>query len=226
MPRATSRISSRDLEVLQFVARFGVVPASAAAHSADTRRSVTYRREERWRKHGLIRVLPDVAGSGRLLACTPEGLRAVGREELRAARVSLGRVPHAIAVAQVAAELERKGQEVLSEREIIATERREGRHLYSAELAGGRSHRPDLVLPDGPIAVEVELSQKATWRLDSIMRGWRSAIGEGRLSGVRYLCGARAIRPVARAVERTVTDELIEVMPIGASGAELRWDGT
>lgn len=224
MPRTTSAISLRDLEVLAFVARFGLVPAAAAAHSADTRRSVTYRREQRWRKHGLIRVLPDVVGSGRLLACTPEGLRAVGHEELRSARVSVGRIPHAIAVAQVAAELERRGEAVLSEREIIAVERREGRRLYSAELAGGRFHRPDLVLVDGPIGIEVELSQKATWRLDSIMRGWRSVIGEGRLSGVRYLCGERAIRPVTRAVERTVTDELIEVMRIPVNAAELRWD--
>jgi hypothetical protein len=224
MPRTTSRISTRDLEVLAFVARFGLVSASAAARSAGTNRSVTYRREARWRKHGLIRVLPDVAGSGRLLACTPEGLRAVGQEELRPTRVSLGRVPHAIAVAEVAAELERRGEQVLSEREIVAVERREGRHFYSAELAGGRFHRPDLVLADGPIGVEVELSQKASWRLDSIMRGWRSAVGEDRLSGVRYLCGERAIRPVTRAVERTVTDELIEVVPISASGAELRWD--
>lgn len=224
MPRTTSQISVRDLEALEFVARFGVVPASAAALSAGTRRSVTYRREERWRRHGLVRLLPDVAGSGRLLACTPEGLRAVGQEELRAARISLGRVPHAIAVAQVAAELERRGEPVLSEREADAIERREGRRLYSAELAGGLFHRPDLVLVDGPIAVEVELSQKASWRLDSILRGWRSAVGEGRVSAVRYLCGERAIRPMTRAVERTVTGELIEVAPLAVSGSTLRWD--
>jgi hypothetical protein len=224
MPRTTSTISLRDLEVLAFVARFGLVSASATARSAGTSRSVTYRREERWRKHGLIRVLPDVAGSGRLLACTPEGLRAVGQEELRPARVSIGRVRHAVAVAHVAAELERQGERVLSEREIVAIERREGRHLYSAEIAGGRFHRPDLVLTDGPIGVEVELSQKASWRLDSIMRGWRSTVGEDRLSGVRYLCSERAIRPVKRAVERTMTDELIEVVPIAPGGAELRWD--
>jgi hypothetical protein len=224
MPRTTSTISLRDLEVLAFVARFGLVSASAAARSAGTGRSVTYRREERWRKHGLIRVLPEVAGSGRLLTCTPEGLRAVGQEELRPARVSIGRVRHAIAVAQVAAELEGRGERVLSEREVIAIERREGRRLHSAEMTGGRFHRPDLVLTEGPIGVEVELTQKASWRLDSIMRGWRSAVGEDRLSAVRYLCGERAIRPVTQAVERTVTDELIEVAPIAIGLPELRWD--
>ena len=50
------RITDRDLEVLEFVARFGLVPGGAAARWAGTSRSVTYRREARWREHGLVRV--------------------------------------------------------------------------------------------------------------------------------------------------------------------------
>ena len=107
---ARRRITDRDLEVLEFVARFGLVPGAAAARWAGTSHSVTYRREARWREHGLVRVLPSVAGSGRLLTCTREGLRAVGREGLRPARVSVGGVRHAATVAWVAAELERRGE--------------------------------------------------------------------------------------------------------------------
>lgn len=219
------RITRRDLEVLEFVARFGLVPGAAAARWAGTSRSVTYRREARWREHGLVRVLPSVAGSGRLLSCTREGLLAVGQEGLRPARVSLGGVRHAATVAWVAAELERLGERLLSELEIMAIESREGRRLYSAELYDGRYHRPDLVLVEGGIGVEVELTQKASWRLDSILRGWRSAIGEDRLGGVRYLCSERAFRAVSLAIERTCSEELIEVDHLEGGLIGVDWDG-
>jgi hypothetical protein len=222
---ARRRITQRDLEVLEFVARFGLLPGSAAARWAGTSRSVTYRREARWREHGLVRVLPSVAGSGRLLSCTREGLLAVGQEGLRPARVSLGGVRHAATVAWVAAELERLGERLLSELEIMAIESREGRRLYSAELYDGRYHRPDLVLLEGGIGVEVELTQKASWRLDSILRGWRSAIGEDRLGGVRYLCSERAFRAVSLAIERTCSEELIEVDHLEGGLIGVDWDG-
>lgn len=222
---ARRRITERDLEVLEFVARFGLVPGAAAARWAGTSHSVTYRREARSRDHGLVRVLPSVAGSGRLLACTREGLQAVGREGLRPARVSVGGVRHSATVAWVAAELERLGERILSELEIMAIESREGQRLYSAEVYDGQYHRPDLVLIEGRIGVEVELTQKASWRLDSILRGWRSAIGEGRLGGVRYLCWERAFRAVSLAVERTCCEELIHVDRLSPEHIGIDWDG-
>ena len=167
-------------------------------------------------EHGLVDALEPINGSGRLLVCTSDGLRAVGREALGPGRVSVGRRPHAIAVAQVAARLEGQGRTVISERELAALEVEERRRIYSAELHDGRFHRPDLVLPDERMAIEVELSQKASWRLDSILRAWRAAIGADRFSGVRYLCGERALHAVRKAVERTVTDELIAVVPLGS----------
>ena len=48
MPRATSAISERDLEVLDFVARFGLVPSSEVAIWAETAQTVSYSREGRW----------------------------------------------------------------------------------------------------------------------------------------------------------------------------------
>jgi hypothetical protein len=165
-----------------------------------------------------------VAGSGRLLTCTRDGLRAVGLEDLRPARTSLGGVRHIATVARVAAELERDGDRVLSELEIVAIERREGQRLYSAELYDGRFHRPDLVLVEGSTAVEVELTQKTSWRLDSIIRGWRSAVGEERLAGVRYICAERALRAVSRAVERTCAEELIEVTHLEPDCVAVDWE--
>lgn len=217
MPRATASISDRDLEVLAFVARFGLVPASAVADWAGTARSVSYGREARWLKHGLVELVDPIGRSGRLLVCTMDGLRAVGLEGFGPGRISVGRTPHAIAVAHAAAGLERQGQDVLSEREVVATEAEERRRIYSAEVYDGRFHRPDLVLREEGIAIEVELSQKASWRLDSILRAWRSAVGNERFSGVRYLCGERALRAVTNAVQRTATEELIEVTELSAT---------
>jgi hypothetical protein len=218
MPRATTAISERDLEVLSFVARFGLVPAAAVAAWAGTGQTVSYGREARWLTHHLVELVEPVNGSGRLLVCTREGLRAVGREALGSGLMSVGRRPHAIAVAQLAAAMEREGRGVLSERELAAAEAQERRRLYSAELPDGRFHRPDLVLGDDRLAIEVELSQKGSWRLDSILRAWRAAVGAGRFDQVRYVCGERALRPVKKAIERTATDELIEVVPLTRVG--------
>ena len=218
MPRATTAISDRDLEVLAFVARFGLVPACAVAEWAGTAQSVSYAREARWLRHGLVEAVEPIGRSGRLLVCTRDGLRAVGREGLGAGWVSVGRRPHAIAVAHVAARLEREGEAVLSERELGSLETEEHRRIYSAELSDGRFHRPDLVLREDGVAVEVELSQKASWRLDSILRAWRAAVGAERFSGVRYLCGIRALGAVRKAVQRTATEELIEVTKLSTGG--------
>lgn len=217
MPRTTTAISERDLEVLGFVARFGLVPASAVAAWAGTGQTVSYAREARWLGHGLVDALEPINGSGRLLVCTSDGLRAVGLDALGPGHVSMGRRPHAIAVAQVAARLEGEGLAVLSERELAVLEVEERRRIYSAELHDGRFHRPDLVLRDDQLAIEVELSQKARWRLDSILRAWRAAVGAGRFNGVRYLCGRRAVRAVTKAVERTATEELIEVARLSST---------
>ena len=214
MPRTTSAISERDLEVLDFVARFGLVASSAVGTWARTAQAVTYARQRRWVERGLVQLIEPINGSGRLLVCTREGLRAVGRDGLGPGRVSVGRRPHAIVVAHVGATLERDGHVVLSERELAAVEVREHRRLYSAELNDGRFHRPDLVLPSDDLAIEVELSQKGSWRLDSILRAWRGTVGAGKFRGVRYLCGDRALRPLNKAVERTATEGLIEVTPL------------
>jgi hypothetical protein len=158
--RRTGRISERDIEVLGFVARYGVVPREVVALWAGTGRAVTAARERRLREAGLVEVRPGVGGSGRLVICKRGGLRAVGREELALPRLSPATVRHSSIAARVGAELERAGHRVLSEREIEARERAEGKRIYSAERRYGKGfHRPDLVLlGDRPEAIEVELS--------------------------------------------------------------------
>lgn len=211
----TERISKRDLEVLEFVARFGVVSREAVAQWAGTAQTCTLTRERRLREAGLVEVRCGVWGEGKLVACTRAGLALCGRGELRPARFSLATVRHESTVAEIAAALERSGERVLSEREIVAREREQGRRVLSAELGGERFHRADLLrVGEGgepPEAIEVELTAKGQARLDELLRGWRWAVAERRLSSVTYRCPPR-IRPVLeRAVERTGTEAAVAV---------------
>jgi hypothetical protein len=117
-------------------------------------------------------------------------------------------------VAEVAAAMESAGARMLSEREISAREREEGARHLSAELGPRRFHRADLlrIRDDGaPEAIEVELSAKGAARLEEILRAWRRAVGERRLSRVTYLCAGRTRSMLERAVERTATQPAISV---------------
>jgi hypothetical protein len=214
MPRKrTDHISPRDIEILDFIARFGVVPRRAVATWADTARTVTLARERRLRQEDLIRTERRYGFVGPLVICTKLGLKASGRRELRTARISAAALSHDTVVAALAASLERAGQRLLSERQILALERAAGEHLLSARLPNGRFHRPDLIRLDDRSepseAIEVELSTKGAARLDQLMRAWRRAVLERRVGRVVYRCAPRTLPYVRRAIERTKTKSVI-----------------
>ncbi len=224
--KRTDRISQRDLEVLDFIARFGVVPRRSVGIWADTARTVTISRESRLRKAELIRVVRGFGDDGPFALATKSGLRASGRLELRMAQVSAAALSHDTVVAELAATIERSGERLLSEREILAHERAAGEHSLSARLPGGRFHRADLVRVDRqgePLeAIEVELSTKGAARLDQLLRAWRHAVMEKRLARVTYRCAPRTLPFVRRAVERTRTEEVVSVEQISTDRFEAR----
>lgn len=214
--KRSDRLSARDVEVLGFIARFGLVPREAVAIWAGTARSVTLARERRLRRAGLIEVGSEFWGAERMIVPTAAGLRLSGYRHLGPARISGSVVAHESAVARLAARLESAGVYLLSEREALAQERAEERRVFSLKIEDGRRlHRCDLVVApvDGgvPGAIEVELSVKGAARLDRILRSWRRAIAEGRFATVSYHCSPRAITGVRRAVERTATGSYIRV---------------
>ena len=88
--RRTDRISQRDLEVLEFVARFGVVPREVVALRAGTRRTVTATRERRLREAGLVEVQPGFGDGARVVLWLVMGLRAVLRGDLTTPVLSQG----------------------------------------------------------------------------------------------------------------------------------------
>lgn len=217
--KRTDRISKRDLEVLEFIARFGMVPRSAVATWAGTGRTVTIVRESRLRKADLVTVRHSVGDSGPLVCATAAGLGACGRKELRPARLALALIGHEGVVADLAATMERGGERLLSEREILARERAEGERVLSVALPSGRFHRADLIRVDEqgePLeAIEVELTTKGAARLDELLRAWRRAVAERRVGRVTYRCAPRTRSFVERSIERTRTQAAIFVEDLG-----------
>lgn len=212
--RRSDRINRPDLEALEFLARFGTVPREVLALRSGSGRTVAYERERRLRGAGLIEILRGV--DGRLLVATAAGRRACGRPELAAARPSPATLRHETLLAALGARLELAGEQILSEREIVAHERAESTRLYSADVGRGRIHRADLIRLGGTeaIAIEVELTVKAAARLDAILRAWRFAVAERRLAAVAYHCAPR-VRPfVEKAIARTVTGQAITAIDL------------
>ena len=138
--KRTDRISERDLEVLEFVARFGTVPREVVALWAGTGKAVTAARERRLRLAGLVEVLPGVGDTGRLVLCTRDGLRAVFRGELPVPRFSPGTVRHTAVVARVAVRL--------SEMAIACSR-------SAISLQGSGRRRADLLGSDNCAAVSI-----------------------------------------------------------------------
>jgi hypothetical protein len=225
--RRTERISERDLEVLEFVVRYGLVSREAVRTWARTGRSVTLARERRLREGGLVSVLPAVGDSGPLLLATRLALRLLCRTELPTPRFSPGRAIHDAIVSRVGAALEAAGEVLLSEREILATERAKGNRIYSAKRPDGGHHRPDLIrLTDPPDAIEVELTDKAAPRLDEILRSWRRASVSAKVGRVIYLCDPRAARYLERSIARTHTDHWVLMEPLRLPNVQLPGPGS
>jgi hypothetical protein len=211
--RRTDRINERDLQVLEFLARYGTVPRAAVSRRFGCGRSVAYERERRLRLAGLIEMVPGPGEGERLLLATAIGRRACGRPELAAARPSPATLRHETTLALLGARLEARGERLLAEREIVAAERAEGARLYSADLGHGRTHRADLIHigPGAPEAIEVELTAKGAARLDALLRAWRFAVAEGRLARVLYLCPQKTRPLLERAIARTATAPMVEL---------------
>jgi hypothetical protein len=208
------RVTARDVEVLGFVARFGVVPRDAVARWAETGKAMMVRRERRLREAGLFEVLKP--WSEPVLIATQDGLAACGHDDLFRAQLSLTTLRHFSVVAHLAADLERTGEQLLSERELMAWERAAGERVFSLRLSGDRHHRPDLIeLGELPSPVEVELTPKGGDRLDEIVGGWRAAVGEGRFKRVLYRCSAEALPYVERSVRRTDAGDqvIVQLLP-------------
>lgn len=196
-----------DRRLLRFVARHGCVFIEQVMRELGVGRTAAYRRVGACIEAGLLERLALLREEPSLLRATRQGLRYVGLGGLRVAEVSPGAVEHWLRCATTAQRLGgRFGPErVRTERELVFAEQLHDGPLASAmtgRLPNGkpRLHRPDLVLlvEQGPIAIEVELTPKAPRRLEAIVRAWART---DRVWQVHYYCAPGQTR---RAVERAI----------------------
>ena len=203
---------SRDEELVRYVGRHGLVAMRHVMDSLGVGRTAAYRRVASCIEAGLLERIDLLRTEPGLLRATREGLSYAGLG-LPLAAISPGTVEHHLRCATVARRAERRygPERVLSEREIRLAEQIEGRRIAAAELDASsgrpRLHRADLAIlaEEGTIAVEVELTPKAPWRLGQIIRAWRWAAAAREVAEVHYLCAPGQTR---RAVERAAEDVL------------------
>jgi hypothetical protein len=212
--------------MLQWTARMGAVTAEALATREGWTVSSSRSRLLAAERGGLLTRQRPLAGRPSLYTVTRSGLRASGLHGLDSCRISAANAEHAIACADAAAALERcyRGHRVLGERELRRDERESGTALASAFVGYGSDgepalHRPDLVLwpveaNEGlPVAVEVELTTKASRRLLEICRAWaRSRC----VDGVLYLAPHEVAHSLGRAVDKADAADRILIIPLDA----------
>lgn len=173
-------MTERDITITEWIGRQGAVRAEHVMTRFSMGRTATYRRLHELAVFGLVRRHRLLYNDGGLLTATAEGLRCAGLDRLTPARISLALVPHMIASAALAAELEPQldDETLLSDREHRAAENAVGEPIASAIIGShrdghGRLHRPDFALVrrdcDEVIAVEVELTLKNRTRLERIL---------------------------------------------------------
>jgi DNA-binding Lrp family transcriptional regulator len=215
-------LTTRDREIVRWVGRHGVVQAEHVMKRLSIGRTATYRRIHELVDSGLLRRHRMLYNDGGLLTATAEGLRWAGLGRLAPVRISLALIPHMIASAALAAELEpRLGDAtLLSDREHRAAENATGRAIASAVLGSPREDRPHLHRPDFAllgagdgrvIAIEVELTVKTQTRLERILRGY---VRNRNVSGVRYYASPEIRDAVRRAAGAVGAERLLELAPL------------
>jgi len=213
---------NRDLELVRFVGRHGLVAMRHVMTAFGVGRTAAYRRVAVCVEAGLLERIDLLATEPGLLRATRDGLRYAGLG-LPLAKVTPGTVDHLLRCTSTALHLgERYGNErILSERELVLAEQIAGRPIASADLGErrGRSrmHRPDLVVQadSGPIAIEVELTAKAPYRLQQLIRAWRRTIGSKRITKVHYLCApGQTYRAVERAVFKVRAEDFVVIAEV------------
>jgi hypothetical protein len=206
--RAPAPPRNRDQELVRFVGRHGLVAIRHVMAALDVGRTAAYRRAAACIEAGLLERVDLLRTEPGVLRATRAGLRYAGLG-LPLAPASPGNIEHTLRCASTAQLVARRygGERILTERELVLAEQIAGRPIASATLGEYRGrprlHRPDLAVfaEVGTIAIEVELTPKAPYRLQGLIRAWRLAAMSSDLSEVHYLCEPGQTR---QAVERAV----------------------
>ena len=184
------RLTARDGEILDWLARYRLATAEQIGRRFHIGRVRTYARlGDLFRGGYVVRERPVFAFEAGAYVATRAGL-AVARSPLPPGKLDVRTLRHDLGLVDLGTELELRGLEVRTEREL--------RHRHGARGApdslavelpsgnGGRHHFPDLLVigEDGQrFAIELELTPKRTDRLERILRGYRRA---SEIAAIRY----------------------------------------
>lgn len=221
-----SLITSGDLEILGWLGRHRFASAPQIARWSGRPAKVAYRRLAALRSRELVAYERPTIDHGVYVA-TRAGLRLAGLE-LPAASVDIRCFHHDRALLDLALDLEAKGAELVTEREMRhhdeGAKGRVGESRYGIVLPGGAEHGglhyPDLIiLPADPesggvVAVEVERTAKNRARLERILAGYARA---RHVAEARYYVPSRRIADYLGRTARAVgADPIVNVV---------EWDG-
>lgn len=177
-PRAAERLR-RDDELLAWIGRFRFVTATLVAERFGVSVEKTNKRIRRLAADGLLARRRGFPDEHYAIFLTGKGAARVGLPVRHAPRAEVQR-EHELCIVWLASRLERVGHTTRTDRECrqleARTERRVRRSVDLEVNAGRRDRRrwPDLVVerPEGPLAIEIELTPKGSDRLAAIINAY------------------------------------------------------
>jgi hypothetical protein len=178
--RQGTQITDRDIEILKWIGRHGVVTPQQVAYHYFARQDgavgqwAAYRRLRKLEQLGLIRHDRTFWRESTVLRLTRSGAE-LADADVGPARLVLAEVRHALAVVDLVEallEASPKGTELLTERQLRIARRRE---LAEGERRPGRGRIPDAVLINRgkQIAVELDLTPKRIRDVENILKAYR-----------------------------------------------------
>ncbi len=210
--------SSREREIVSWVARLGAVSVEQIGRRFEIGRSVAYEQVKRLIEFGLLERTQTAIGDPTLISATRGGITYAGLGLKRPA-IRIGEVDHWLTTADVAIDLERRfgADRLLTERALRFDAKLTGRPTGAGKLGEtlngyARLHWPDLAVrtDEGLVVYEVELTPKSQKRLEAIVRAWRRA---REIERCVYLCppSSPTQQVVHQAIRATCSEERVRV---------------
>lgn len=206
-------VTGRDVEILEWVGRHGVVtPEQVAEHffgrdDGSVGYSAAYRRLRKIESLGLLRRNQTFYREAHVLRLTGAGAGLVG-DGVHPARLVLAEVHHSIAVVTLTERLlaENPGVTLTTERQIRAENYRE---RLAGQRPRGRGRTPDAVLhfPRKTVAVELDLTPKRSKDFERILVAYK----QERFDEVWWYVLPRVVERVSNLVRQNRAADFVSI---------------
>ena len=208
-PRPGPRLTARDVDVLRWITRHGIVTADQIGAAYFPSKWAAYKRLKALDAMGLIRRDAAWHRAPKVIRVSPAGAR-VADIGVKEARLSLAQVPHDVAVVDLCEYLlaHNKGATLQTEREL-----RVAQYRTTVKGRGAMARTPDgvLTLKDGTtVAFELDLTHKDSRTVDSVVRAYERQTKQFAKMWW-FVDGHAAAERYARVVKQRKADDFITV---------------